>query len=236
MPAIEIETVQPLYRPTEDDVLFLQLNARSREWNETYNLGLGFRSIVNDRLMLGVNAFYDYTDYHDHMRYGFGLEALGKKYEARANSYFKASGEKDAKDDSKEKVMGGFDVEIGGSLIPFYEDLRLFAGYGWFNSTYADDVKRLSLRGTLPISRYMGLEFKYTRNCCNDWAKTSSSGQVDTLFAKVSIGLDGPIKGVARTEEDFRKKLLQPVERENTIIVERKAGAGAFSVTVSRGT
>lgn len=233
VPAFELESVQPLYRFSNMDMFFVQLNAKSREWNERYNIGLGYRNIVTDGFILGANAFIDWAELYDHRRYGFGLEALGRKYEARANSYFRMSPERTTNTGNLQKVMGGFDVEVGGSIIPFYEDMQLFAKYAWFNSTYSTDVKKLGLRGTLPISRYLGLEVKYERFCCNKNIYHSNAGMVDEIFAKLSIGLDGPIKGPARTEADLQAKLLQPVEREMDVLVEEKAGA--FSVSIKRG-
>ncbi len=94
-PAYELETVQPIFQTYDKDMFFTQLNARSRSNDQTYNIGIGYRNIVADWLLLGINSFYDYTTSYDHQRYGFGFEALGKKYEARANTYFRASNTKE---------------------------------------------------------------------------------------------------------------------------------------------
>ncbi len=232
-PSVEIESVQPLYSPSEDDVFFLQLNMRSKDWNETYNLGLGYRNIVAGRVILGVNGFYDYSEQHAHRRYGFGIEALGRRFEARANSYFQESGEREVQSGVFQRVMGGYDVEVGGSVVPFYEDLKIYAGYRWFDSKHTKDLKSLTFRATLPVNRYLGLEVKYLKNVDRD----KSAFESDVIFAQLLIGLDNPIKGAVGEGEDLKSRLLVPVERENDIIVEEYSpAAGGFTVVVKRGS
>ncbi|MDI6728139.1 MAG: inverse autotransporter beta domain-containing protein [Thermodesulfovibrionales bacterium] len=230
-PTYELETVQPLYM-TEKDAIFTQLNARTRSGKQTYNLGLGYRNIVADWLMLGANAFYDYATPYDHQRYGFGFEALGKKYEARGNTYFSASNAKEIQTGIFQRVMNGYDVEIGGSVIPVkaLEDLKIYAGYQWFDAKYTDDLKTYQLRVTYPITQYTGIELKAMKD----------ENKAERYYAQLTVGLDVPQR-VKRTKDgkdiDLKKKLLQPVERVKDMVVEQyaRAAGGGFTVKIKRG-
>lgn len=229
-PTYELETVQPLYM-TDKEAIFTQLNARTRGGEQTYNLGLGYRNIVVDWLILGVNAFYDYTTYYDHRRYGFGFEALGKRYEARVNTYFGDSHEKEVSTGIFQRVMNGYDFEIGGSVIPVkvLEDLKIFLGYQNFNAKYTDDLKTYQVRVTYPITQYTGIEFRAMKD----------ENKAERYYVQLTFGLDVPQR-VKKTKDgkdiDLKKKLLQPVERVKDIVVEQysKAGGG-ITVKIKRG-
>ncbi|MDP2278387.1 MAG: inverse autotransporter beta domain-containing protein [Nitrospirota bacterium] len=231
-PTYELETVQPIFQTYDKDMFFIQLNARSRSDDQTYNLGIGYRNIVVDWLMLGVNSFYDYATPYDHQRYGFGLEALGKKYEARANTYFRASNTKEISTGIYQRVMNGYDVEIGGSVIPVkaLEDLKIYAGYQWFDAKYTDDLKTYQLRVTYPITQYTSIELKAMKD----------ENKAERYYAQLTVGLDMPASvKTKRTKDgkdiDLKQKLLQPVERVKDIVVEQYAKAGGFTVKVKRG-
>lgn len=229
-PTYELETVQPLYM-TDKDAIFMQFNDRLRDSEHTFNLGMGYRNIVVDWLILGVNAFYDYTTYHDHRRYGFGFEALGKRLEARFNTYFGDSHDKEVSTGTFQRVMGGYDFEVGGSLIPVraLDELKIYAGYQFFNAKYTDDLKTYQVRVTYPITPYTGLEVRVMKD----------EGKAERYYAALTIGLDVP-HNVKRTKDgkdiDLKQKLLQPVQRVKDIIVEQYSkSAGGFTVKIKRG-
>lgn len=229
-PTYELETVQPIFQTNKKDMFFTQINARTRSNDQTYNIGIGYRNIVTDWLLLGLNYFYDYTTAHDHRRHGFGFEALGKRYEARANTYFRASETKEIRTGVYQRVMQGYDVEVGGSLIPFrmLEDLKVYAGYQWFDAKYTDDLKTYQLRTTYPITQYTGIELRAMKD----------KNKAERYYAMLTIGLDAPMKTkkTNNNEIDLKQKLLQPVERIKDIIVEEYAeAAGGFTVTIKRG-
>lgn len=232
-PSYMLETVQPIHSFRHGkDILFTQINARTRGGDQTYNIGLGYRNISYGTVVLGVNAFYDYTTYYSHQRVGAGIEALGVDYEARANAYYKATGAKEIRSGITEEVMNGFDVEAGGNLIPwsFLYDLKLYAGYQYFNSDYADDIKYYNVRAVYPISKYLEIEGKMLKEENRD----------EKFILQITGGVDVASKRNPRANdrtELLKRKLLQPVEREHDIIIEQKnASSGGFSVSVKRGT
>lgn len=232
-PSYAIESVQPIHSFTQGaDSLFTQIGARTRGGYQTFNAGIGYRSIVASAFILGVNAFYDYTTYNGHQRTGAGIEILGVDFEGRANSYLRASGPKETGPSVVERVMTGFDLEAGGSLIPWSpaDRLRVYAGYQRFNGEYGDDFKYYSIRLAYPLSKYFEIE-----------AKALKDRETDEKFyiqinAGTSVGVERRRPG-ADSSAALRKKLLQPVERENDILIEQKSGsAGTLSVKVKRGT
>ena len=96
-PTYSIETVQPLTE-TEDtkrNTTFFQGRLATRGSDETLNLGLGYRRLLQDESMiLGINTFFDTTRKNSHERIGLGLEAIGQQYTFRSNVYRKLSNEK----------------------------------------------------------------------------------------------------------------------------------------------
>ena len=72
-PTFYFQMVQPL-RTGVDDVWFYQPRVSISGGEFTYNIGIGYRRLINDDLLLGANMFGDYEDYHEHGRIGFGLE------------------------------------------------------------------------------------------------------------------------------------------------------------------
>lgn len=232
-PSYMIESVQPIHSFTPGiDSLFTQLSAKARGGAQTFNAGVGYRSIIASAFILGVNAFYDYTTYNGHQRAGAGIEILGVDFEGRANSYLRASGPKETGSNVVERVMTGFDIEAGGRLLPWQliDRLRVYAGYQRFNGEYGADIQDYSIRMAYPVSRYVEIEAKALKDKDAD----------EKFYIQINTGLGvGETRRLANTDSTaaLRKKLLQPVERENDIIIERKNGsAGSLTVKVKRGT
>lgn len=230
-PSYMIESVQPIHSFTPGiDTIFTQLGARTRDGYQTFNAGIGYRKIIASAFILGVNAFYDYTTYNGHQRTGAGIEILGVDFEGRANSYLRASGPKETGTNVVERVMTGFDLEAGGHLFtwPALDRLRVYAGYQRFNAEYGDDFENHSIRLVYPISKYVEIEAKALKDKNAD----------EKFYVQVNAG-PGVGESRRRTENNsaaLRKKLLQPIERENDILIEQKSGsAGTLTIKIKRG-
>ncbi len=229
-PTWEIETVQPIYQSSKEDMMFWQFNANTSDEVETYNFGVGYRNIVNPELMLGVNSFYDYQEKYEHRRWSIGVEALGKQYEFRANRYMALSNKKEVQTGIFEEVLDGWDAEIGGKLIPNSE-LKTYYSYALWEGIDADDLKQQSFRIEYPLNDTITFEATYT----NDNNEQASNIDRNRLSAQLSISLGKKTissKNLERSD-DLHDKLLIPVKRENKIVVERKSG---LLVSVKRGT
>ena len=150
---------------------------------ETLNLGIGNRKLlINDKLMLGANIFYDNEIDYGHTRASFGIEAISSVGSLRANQYYAISGAKDA-GEAQEKALDGSDIEVGVPLpyLPwtnFY--LRTFE---WKGADGVADLKgdEMSLEAKLPLGLNLAVgkrsndgntedqEFiKLTWTCCNN--------------------------------------------------------------------
>ena len=198
----------------------------------TTNLGLGIRHRPNDVSMVGANAFWDYrmTDYSDaHSRLGLGGEYLWKDFEFRNNWYMAIT---DAKDVTvkgvsyKEKVVDGWDVELGYRL-PNKPELAFFVrGFNWdYENT--QDNSGLEVLVSWQATPHVGLE-AYVSNEISAASTTENSKLPDT--EETFFGLRMNITGnpVTFGKKDYKKNMItqmtQPVKRKYDVLLERSSG------------
>jgi hypothetical protein len=227
-PTYELETIQPIYQINDNDMFFWQLHTSYVDTINTYNLGVGYRNIVNDKVMLGINSFYDYQDKYDLQRYSIGVEAIGNSLEFRANRYLAISNRKEVETNVFEKVLNGYDAEVGG-LIPKTK-LKIFASYTrWEADKAQHDLIQRAVRMEYPINKSILFDLKYT----SDYRKRDNLDK-NRLSATITVNFGRRDKSsknlvVANSLQD---RLLIPVKRENKIIVEKTISA---KITISRG-
>ena len=229
-PTVELETVQPIMQHnSKDDMVFYQLNARTRDSKNSYNVGLGYRNIISEDMMYGVNIFYDRSIENNHRRNGLGLELMSKDYEARANAYKSLSNKKEVSANSYEEALDGWDFEIGGSIVPYDKNLKVYLSHSKFNtvSSSLNNYEDNRIRAVSPITNKLTVELGRV-------AEKEKYGAIDKErnFAKFKYSLGGKANRKP-TNSGLRDKLLQPVERRHEIILEKTINA---SVTVARGT
>jgi len=198
----------------------------------TTNLGLGIRHRPNDVSMLGANAFWDYrmTDYSDaHSRLGLGGEYLWKDFEFRNNWYMAITDEKDitVKGVSyKERVVDGWDVEIGYRL-PNNPELALFVrGFNW-DYKHTQDNSGLEGAVSWQATPHVGLEAWVSNeiSAASTTVNTSLPGTDETFFG-LRMNLTGnPVKFA---KNDYKKNMItqmtQPVKRKYDVLLERSSG------------
>ena len=198
----------------------------------TTNLGLGFRHRPNDVSMLGANAFWDYrmTDYSDaHSRLGLGGEYLWKDFEFRNNWYMAITDEKDVTVKGvsyKERVVDGWDVEIGYRL-PNNPELALFVrGFNW-DYKYTQDNSGLEGAVSWQATPYVGLE-AWVSNEISAVSTTLNSKlpKTDETFFGLRMNLTG--SPVIFGKKDYKKNMItqmtQPVKRKYNVLLERSTG------------
>jgi len=198
----------------------------------TTNLGLGFRHRPNDVSMLGANAFWDYrmTDYSDaHSRLGLGGEYLWKDFEFRNNWYMAITDEKDVTVKGvsyKERVVDGWDVEIGYRL-PNNPELALFVrGFNW-DYKYTQDNSGLEGAVSWQSTPYVGLE-AWVSNEISAVSTTLNSKlpKTDETFFGLRMNLTG--SPVIFGKKDYKKNMItqmtQPVKRKYNVLLERSTG------------
>ena len=202
----------------------------------TTNLGLGLRHRPNDVSMVGANAFWDYrmTSYSDaHSRLGLGGEYLWKDFEFRNNWYMSITDEKEVTIKGvsyKERVVPGWDVEVGYRL-PNYPELAFFVrGFNW---DYKHTQDNSGLEGSVSwqatpnigLTAYVSNEISSASTKVN----TSLPGTDETFFG-VRMNITGsPVKFGKRTyKNNMITQMTQPVKRKYDVLLERYSSTSTF--------
>ena len=198
----------------------------------TTNLGLGLRHRPNDVSMIGANAFWDYrmTSYSDaHSRLGLGGEYLWKDFELRNNWYVAITDEKDVtvKGTSyKERVVDGWDVELGYRL-PNYPNIAFFVrGFNW-DYQHTQDNSGLEGSVSWQVTPNVGLA-AYVSNEISAASTTSNTDLPDTdeTFFGLRVNITGnPVKFEKKSyKKNMITQMTQPVKRKYDILLERSTG------------
>ena len=195
----------------------------------TTNLGLGLRYRPNNISMVGANAFWDYrmTSYSDaHSRLGLGGEYLWKDFEFRNNWYMSITDEKEVTIKGvsyKERVVPGWDVEVGYRL-PNYPELAFFVrGFNW---DYKHTQDNSGLEGSVNwqatpnvgLTAYVSNEISSASTKVN----TSLPGTDETFFGLRMNITGSPVKFGKRTyKKNMITQMTQPVKRKYDVLLER---------------
>ena len=198
----------------------------------TVNLGLGIRNRPDDVSMVGANVFLDYrmTDYSDaHSRLGLGGEYLWKDFEFRNNWYMAITDEKAVTVKGvnyKEKVVDGWDVEIGYRL-PNNPELALFVrGFNW-DYEHTQDNSGLEGAVSWQANPHLGLEAWVSNeiSAASTVLNSKLPGTDETFFG-LRMNLTG--SPVIFGKKDYKKNMItqmtQPVKRRYDVLLERSTG------------
>ena len=240
-PNFYFQTVQPLYQSAgEDRTFFIQPRASARGDTEVYNLGIGYRWLNTDQTRLyGINTFYDYSAEHANYRLGAGLEALGKVLEGRLNTYWGLSDKRIIAESSTfasyEKVVDGFDVELGGPFIPHLPWLKIYGSGFWYDHKHSKDLEGWKLRARFEPMKITAFDFIV-------WDDNKGDPEV-RVDSRVTIAFDtwGDIKDSfawndeADKDRDLKEEMLKPVERDHDVKVERWMETAGATIEVRRG-
>lgn len=229
-PTAGLLLVAPISDPKDiKNTLFTQGSIYRNDHRTTVNLGLGYRRLVlENKLMLGINGFYDHEFPYDHGRTSIGLEARTRVGELNFNQYWNATGWKDAKTGYEERALGGSDIELGLPL-PYMNWAKIYLrGFVW---DAVDGVKNIkgndvSLRAQVPVLPGLAVEIGHR----------SYNSLSDDNFIRLSYNImDFNSKRETRpwfsenayvmgSMEDYR---YDKVRRENIIVKQRRSKAGS---------
>ena len=226
--------VSPLSDPKDTkNTFFTQDSVYHKDGRTTVNLGLGYRRLeMDDKLMLGVNGFYDYEFPYNNTRTSIGLEARTTVGEVNFNQYWGMSGWKNAANSYQEKSLGGTDIELGVPL-PYMNWAKAYArAFAWYGVDGANDLRGhdLSLRAQVPI--LPGLAIEGGHRSFNDTTP-------DENFLKISYNLADINKpraslpwfsDKAYSLDSMESRRYEKVRRENLIVKQKKSGS--FSVGI----
>jgi hypothetical protein len=244
-----IDLMLPVYG-NNNFLFFLNTNSKASDENDyEQNLGLGMRGIINDQVILGVNAYYDYLrsqsdfDYH---QWGVGAEILTKWVDVRGNYYepfgtthnflptdspywFGSSNVFYHED--VEEALKGWDAELG-VLIPGisnYIETRVFGGGYWYDSEFLkdNDISGVRVRGEIRPADFLNINVEY-RDDDFFGSNTYAGAYLDIPFSleKLLTGKN-PFEGTGEAyafgkgARTLRERMTDKVVRDRDIVAPR---------------
>ena len=243
-PSFGVNTFQPLTLKSELD-RFMFAQGQYQTANNTLNVGLGYRGMNGAHSSLyGVNLFYDwqlsvagsngYSPTGTHYRAGLGVEYFTGSLEFRANGYYglsdrvqtslAASGQAQF-----EKVVPGADLSLASDFsfvnAPWLK-LGVTGNYykqqtaGSTINGYSGSPLYAEVNASLQVMPQLNISGRLSFG--NGAASNSSLGVQFNLLAPPQPAMllsDPNINALAST--DISYKMLQPVQRNNVITVEK---------------
>jgi hypothetical protein len=229
-----IFTVQPLYENlSAGRVTFFQGSIIALDDDETLNLGLGQRWLLNDgKAIAGLNIFYDNEWDVGHERMSIGGELLTSVGDIRVNSYKALTNGKTNDDGNEEKALDGMDMELALPL-PYLPSTRIHAkAFEWEGEDGASDLKgdTISLRTALPY----GFELEagttsYDNSYKQDADFVSLTFNVARFHNQQYVEQPKLISDTAYQLTDVTERRFEKVRRQN-IIVKQEQTSGEFGI------
>ena len=142
-----------------EQLLFGQGGLVIRDEKEGANIGLGYRFMAQQDLLLGVNAFYDYLSDPDVGRWSVGAEARSSWLDLYAN-WYQGTGD-DREGDTLYYSPDGWDIELAAHLpdTPWIEAAASY--YTWDGERGQDDLEGQRYRLSFKPSTLVGIGFEY---------------------------------------------------------------------------
>jgi adhesin/invasin len=229
-----IFTVQPLYENlSAGRVTFFQGSIIALDDDETLNLGLGQRWLLNDgKAIAGLNIFYDNEWDVGHERMSIGGELLTSVGDIRVNSYKALTNGKTNDDGNEEKALDGMDMELALPL-PYLPSTRIHAkAFEWEGEDGASDLEgdTISLRTALPY----GFELEagttsYDNSAKQDADFVSLTFNVARFHNQQYVEQPKLISDTAYQLTDVTERRFEKVRRQN-IIVKQEQTSGEFGI------
>ena len=220
-PSFSIMSVTELFK-IDSGTVFNQTSLNTHDDDETINIGLGARKLLNDnKILIGSNLFYDHQFDEGHKRTGVGVEAISSVFDIRGNYYNAISGSKTTSEGS-ERALDGWDTQLDYHL-PGEKDVNIFANLFRFensatDSTYEEKGTKIGANASLG-------NFIIEGGYLNDNKKN------DVFFGSIKfvVKLGDQVENQTRNYleyTDVSDKLYQPVKRENKIRVVKISKSG----------
>lgn len=226
---VGILTFKPLI-DNEDNLTFFQGSFFTHDSDrETINLGLGKRSFYfDDSFMFGLNAFYDQELDYDHKRGSLGTEVKSSIFEFTTNHYLGMSETQNGKNNVREDVADGYDMEIGAH-IPYIPSARIYAKLFEYDIGGSNDFEGIEYTSNIGIPNTgMNFEVGY-RDFGNNSYEDKWVFNFTFNFNKINPN-SSFITNEAYNKISMKDKKYDKVRREN-IIVKKKGfsvKAGGF--------
>ncbi len=220
-------------------VLFGQIRAAGtvfpNENEATFNLGLGYRTIVNENSLYGINGFLDHRILKDvssgFTRFGLGFEYFWQNLEFRNNWYIPITGEKDVNGYTY-RIVPGADIEVGYRLPQMPEVATYLKAFYW-DYKHRDDNVGVQAAVNYQVNPHINSEL-FVSNEDRTASKVTQDG--DNIW-RVGLNVNYSINpvtdlGAGFSKEQLQAQLYKPVRRNYNVLIEQRVKA---SVTISRG-
>ena len=213
-PSFNIMSVTELLK-IDSGTIFNQTSITTHDDDETVNIGLGIRKLLNDnKVLIGSNIFYDQQFTNNHKRTGAGVEAISSVFDIRGNYYNAISGSKNTTDGS-ERALDGWDTQIDYHL-PGEHDVNFFMNAFKFENP--DKISTYEEKG----NKY-GANAKLGHFLMEAGYMDDNQGG-DSYFGSIKFVVNIGEQKENKTRNfleytDVSDKLYQPVKRENKIRV-----------------
>lgn len=215
-PTISITNVNKI---SEKDlsVFFNQNSLSLHDDDQTINIGIGHRSLhKNETIIIGLNAFFDYSFDEAHQRNGAGLEVISSIFDLRTNIYDATSGKQITGTGKDEEALDGWDLRLDYH-IPIKRNLRIFASMFDFENGAGSFELEGEKYGLHLISNNFDFEVGYVDD------NKAGDGTFANIKYVVPIGNTQSTK-YNNTNEMFeyvniKDRIYEPVKRENKIRV-----------------
>ena len=228
-PEIGILTLKPLI-DTDNGLTFFQGSFFTHDGDrETLNLGFGRRIFSNnDSVMFGLNTFYDHELDYDHQRTSLGAEIRSSILELNSNHYFALSNSRTGKDNIKEEVADGYDIEIGAH-VPYMPTAKFYTKYFEYDNPGGFDYEGLEYSSKIGIPN-TGLDFEvgfkdYGNNGYEDQWFFNLTFNINKMNSNTSLISDQAFERTSMKDKKYEK-----VRRENLIVKSKSftVKAGGF--------
>jgi hypothetical protein len=208
------------------NTIFTQISAFYDDGRATLNLGLGYRRLVaEDKLLLGVNTFYDQEYPYRHGRASLGLEARTTVGEINMNRYWSTTSWQLGAHGLDEHGLGGADIEIGIPL-PYMNWATFYArAFRWqteISSVKDSTGNDLSFRADVPVIPGLAIEAGHRQYSSDEKSDNFLRIEYDLIAAgrneKVPLFTTYAYKMDSMVTQRYKK-----VRRENLIYKQKKS-------------
>ncbi len=199
-----------------NSAIFNQNSLNLHNNDQTINLGVGHRTLLNDdKVIFGLNLFFDYAFDDSHQRNGAGLEVISSVFDLRSNIYDATSGIETVSTGKDEEAMDGWDMRLDYH-VPIKANARIFAGLFEFENAAGSFEVKGEKYGLNIIGNNLDLEVGYI-----DDNKTGD-GSFASLSYVIPLGNSRTFSNDTSNYFEYisvAERLYEPVKRENKIKV-----------------
>ncbi|MEQ9461163.1 MAG: inverse autotransporter beta domain-containing protein [Phycisphaeraceae bacterium] len=236
----EVDLLIPLTQ-FQDQLLFTDFRYRlADDSSQEFNLGLGYRHLITDNIILGGYGFYDHLlspNDNQFSQLTFGGEVLLEYFEFRGNIYIPEDKESQfgtftnsglligntlnfAQSRGVEKPLPGFDLEAGVRSPVKDINAWLYAGYFHFDDSGFETVSGPRIRAEWNIPTDMILPGS-TISTGVQWQTDDVRNDITqvTIGFRVPLGFGGRPGAVSAPLPDWQpKRMTRKVERDVDIV------------------